>query len=254
MSAPTATRAVELVPLPERGRRVTAERAVRLGDVTPTGRLRLDALARYLQDIAGDDLADASIEGLWIMRRLAVIVERMPYFGDTVSLVTFCGGAGRRWAERRTTVLAHGEPVVETVAIWVYVHPETGRPAPLESWFWDLYGEAAGDRRVSSRLHLPGPAADAASSSWPVRASDLDVLGHANNAAHWEALEEVIAGCQQPRSRVCFAELEHRGAIDPGDPVELRRLVTGGEGAETCARAWLTCGDDVRTAARAYLS
>jgi len=32
---------------------------VRGTDVAPSGRLRLDALARYLQDAAEDDLADA---------------------------------------------------------------------------------------------------------------------------------------------------------------------------------------------------
>ncbi|MFM2113860.1 MAG: hypothetical protein RL643_818, partial [Actinomycetota bacterium] len=31
---------------------------MRLGDVTPKGRLRLDATARYLQDIATDDALD----------------------------------------------------------------------------------------------------------------------------------------------------------------------------------------------------
>ena len=36
---------------------------MRLADVTPGGRLRLDALARYLQDVAGDDVDDAGITG-----------------------------------------------------------------------------------------------------------------------------------------------------------------------------------------------
>ena len=36
-----------------------ASRRVRLGDASPRGRLRLDACARYLQDIANDDSRDA---------------------------------------------------------------------------------------------------------------------------------------------------------------------------------------------------
>ena len=47
------------MPLPSAGRTFTGERIVRLGDVSPAGRLRLDAVARYLQDIATDDAVDA---------------------------------------------------------------------------------------------------------------------------------------------------------------------------------------------------
>ena len=44
-----------LAPLPEVGRRFTGERKVRLGDVGRSGRLRLDALTRYTQDVSDDD-------------------------------------------------------------------------------------------------------------------------------------------------------------------------------------------------------
>src|SRR5215217_7895312 len=52
-----------LVPVPERGRTFTASRLTRLGDVSPGGRLRFDAIARYLQDVANDDAVDAALEG-----------------------------------------------------------------------------------------------------------------------------------------------------------------------------------------------
>src|SRR6266581_3445588 len=51
-------------PSPARGRVfTTAARVVRSTDVTPAGRLRFDALARYLQEAAEDDLADAGWSG-----------------------------------------------------------------------------------------------------------------------------------------------------------------------------------------------
>src|SRR3546814_5593560 len=45
----------ELVPRPPRGRVFEGARRVRLGDVSPAGRLRLDAATRYLQDLSADD-------------------------------------------------------------------------------------------------------------------------------------------------------------------------------------------------------
>src|SRR5262249_23731094 len=40
------------VPLPSSGRVYIGQRRVRLGDATPGGRLRFDALVRYVQDVA----------------------------------------------------------------------------------------------------------------------------------------------------------------------------------------------------------
>ena len=51
---------LEFPPLPAAGRVFRANRRVRLGDVTPRGRLRLDAAVRYLQDIAHDDAREAA--------------------------------------------------------------------------------------------------------------------------------------------------------------------------------------------------
>ena len=96
--------------------------------MTASGRLRLDALARYLQDIAGDDVGDAGIEGPWVMRRLALELGQLPRFNDDVELVTFCSGTGSRWAERRTTAHVDGRVAAEAVAIWVYIDPTTGAP------------------------------------------------------------------------------------------------------------------------------
>ena len=115
------------VPLPETGRRVTRVRQVRLSDVTGTGRLRLDALARYLQDIAGDDVDDAGLGGAWVLRRVALAFGDLPVFRDEVTLTTFCSGTGSRWAERRTTLEVGGGARVEAVALWVFVDP-AGRP------------------------------------------------------------------------------------------------------------------------------
>jgi acyl-ACP thioesterase len=238
----------EFVPLPEGGRRYERDRLVRLGDVTRSGRLRLDALVRYLQDVAGDDVRDAGIDAPWVMRRIALDVGDLPRFGDTVNLITFCSGTGPRIAERRTTVAIDGRVAADAVAIWVYVDPASGRPAPLEDWFFDLYGEASGGRRVSGRLRLPAPPSEASSRAWPLRVSDFDVLGHVNNAAYWEPIEDELARTSAGR-RIVAAELEHKTAVEPGEALDVRTVVEGDGLA-----VWLTSGDAVRSAARVRLT
>jgi acyl-ACP thioesterase len=233
----------EFVTLPETGRRVTRYRTVRLSDVTGTGRLRLDSLARYLQDIAGDDVDDAGVVGAWVLRRVVVALGTLPAFRDEVTLTTFCSGIGSRWAERRTTVQVGGHVRVEAVALWVYVDA-AGRPAPLRDWFVDLYREAAGDRRVSSRLHHQPPPADGVEiRPWPLRATDIDVLNHVNNAASWSAVEDELA--RRPASgTLARAEIEYRTAVDLGDRVELHTACSPARMA-----CWLMNEGEVRTSA-----
>ncbi|HEX2850838.1 MAG TPA: acyl-ACP thioesterase domain-containing protein, partial [Acidimicrobiales bacterium] len=86
--------AAEFVDPAPRARTVTRGRRVRLGDAGIDGRLRLDALARYLQDVASDDSRDAGFEGtggVWVVRRTVLQVDVRPHLDDEVALTTFLG-------------------------------------------------------------------------------------------------------------------------------------------------------------------
>jgi acyl-ACP thioesterase len=232
----------EYVSCPAGGRRFVATRKVRGRDVTPSARLKLDVLAGYLQDVAGDDVDDVGILGAWVLRRVALRLGDLPVYADDVEIATFCSGTGSRWAERRTTVRVGERVAVEAVAVWVYLDAD-GRPAPLEDWFFDWYGEAANGRTVSSRLQLSRPSADAVGRPWPVRRTDFDVLGHMNNTASWHAVEEEIGRLARGR-RLVGAEIEYRAPVDVGDELELVSVVENER-----LSCWLTCAGEARTAA-----
>ena len=57
--------------------------------------------------------------------------------------------------------------------------------------FRAVYGEAIGDRKISGRVTTPDAAPNAVARPWMLRHADLDVVGHVNNAACWQALGEV---------------------------------------------------------------
>jgi acyl-ACP thioesterase len=224
---------------PARGRRFETSRRVRLADADPSGRLRLDALARFLQDIGNDDTADAGHDAStpWVTRRTTVRADAWPRIGERLEVTTWCGGIGSHFAERRTT-LRSPTATVEVAATWVHVDEATGRPARLPEWFLDTYGEAADGRRITARLAHGSPPDDAATQPWPVRWADLDVVGHMNNAAYWEAVEEV---CHQHALVPTFAEVEYAAGIDAGDDVVLHTV-------GSCA-LWLVVDGTVRASA-----
>ena len=59
--------------------------------------MRLDAIARWLQDVAYADLLDAGFDegGVWIVRRLRLRVEVWPRFGEPVDAAHVLQRAGQ---------------------------------------------------------------------------------------------------------------------------------------------------------------
>jgi acyl-ACP thioesterase len=234
-------------PEPASGRIFAARRIVRSTDVVPSGRLRLDALARYLQTAAEDDLAGSGLAEpvVWLVRKCAVRIRALPAMGRRLTVRTFCSGTGPRWAERTTTLsAADGEPLAQASAVWAAVGLGDGRPVPLSPDFLRIYGESAAGRAVSARLSHARPDALASGRDWPLRAADFDTAGHVNNAVHWAVVEDVLAaGAWLP----AVAEIEYHRAILPGCTP---RLVTDRREGETLI--WLL--DSGRLLASARLS
>lgn len=233
----------EFLARPERGRVVTITRHVGLADVRPDSTLRLDALARFLQDVADRDAETAALDGgVWVLRRLQMELAHTPRFRADVALHTWCSGVGARWAERRTDVDYGEVGCARAIGLWVHLDQGTGAPAPLPAGFDEFWGETANGRKIRASLRHPAPDPAATVAVWPLRVTDLDVLGHVNNAAYWVPVEEELARRGSPR--VARAEIEFRGGLDGDGVVEVRTAPTVDGFA-----CWCCVGDDVRASA-----
>jgi len=244
----------EFVDLPPSGRVFRGQRRVHLGDVDAGGRLRLEALARYLQDIATDDADDAQLSerrGVWVLRSSDLEIVSSAVYHETVELATFCSGIGPRWAERRTRLVGDRGAFVDVAALWVFVDREQGRPLALDEDFHERYGESAQGRRVRGRLLHEAPPDDTRWRPWPLRTSDFDVLDHVNNARSLEAVEDELAG-RLPDRRLRRARIEYRGSLERGDVVELGSVVTGG--VDDGLAVWLAVRGEVRVSATALVA
>lgn len=209
---------------PATGRVHGHRRRVQFADVSPSGRLRLDAAARMLQDVSDEDTTDAGFPPAepWVVRRAEMLVHRFPSFRDEVDLRTWCSGTGARWAERRVRIAGDGDGGgrIEAAVLWVHLD-EGGRPARLPERFEPLYGEAARGRKVRARLqHAPAPAEGTPTTPFPLRFSDFDLLDHVNNAVSWEPVEEALAARPGLRAPLRVS-VEHPASIDRGDEPEV---------------------------------
>jgi acyl-ACP thioesterase len=172
---------------------------------------------------------------VWVVRRTELEVQAPFRPEDEIELATWCSGVAGSAAARRYSIAGASGGRVEAESIWIHLGHDL-RPKRLDERFLEIYGVSAAGRRAPTRFTLPSP--DAASGEpWRFRATDLDRLGHVNNAAYWVPLEERWAGRLDPPLR---ATLEYRRPVDLDDPVEL---------VEEGDLVWLVAAGEVRSAA-----
>jgi acyl-ACP thioesterase len=217
-----------LVPQPTSARTFSESRRIRLSEMDGEGRLRLDSVARYLQDVAIDDVDETgwgAPEHLWFLRSMRMEVLAPPLEDTEVEVTTWCSGSAAVAAGRRMSLVGDRGGRVELDSVWIHLGPDA-RPARIEGF--GLYAEAAGDRTVSTRLELPAPPSDARRRPWETRASDIDLFGHVNNAVYWQGVEgRLREGGIDPHAPL-RARLEYRHAIDLGEDVELAEFPADG--------------------------
>jgi acyl-ACP thioesterase len=195
---------------------------IRLSDTDATGRLRLDAVARYLQDAAIDDVEETdwgAPEHLWVLRAVRIDVVA-PFLADgVVDIVTWGSSFSSLAAGRRWSLSGDAGGAIEVDSTWIHLGPDA-RPARIGQGF-DAYAEAAQGRVASTKLTLVAPSTDGPRSAWQLRATDVDRMGHVNNAAYWKAVEHRLLEREPDLRRPHRARLDYRHPIDLGEHVEL---------------------------------
>ena len=168
-----------------------------------------------------DETGWGAPEHLWVMRHIRIDVVTPPIEDDHVDLSTWCSGTASVAAGRRMSLEGDRGGRIELDSVWVHLGPDA-RPARIEDFA--QYAEAGGGRVVSTRLEL-AIATDGERIPWPLRMTDIDLLGHVNNAAYWHAVEERLLARGVDLRRPIRARLGHRQAVDLGDDVWLAEVL-----------------------------
>ena len=165
-----------------------------------------------------DETGWGSPDHLWVMRHIRVEVVSPPVDDDRVELATWCSGTAAVAAGRRMSLVGDRGGRVEVDSAWIHLGPDA-RPVRIEEF--GLYAEAAGGRVVSTRLELALPPTDGKRIPWPLRMTDIDLRGHVNNAAYWQAVEDRLLARGLDLRRPIRASLDHHRAVDLGAEVRL---------------------------------
>lgn len=200
---------------------------LRVGDIDRTGRLRLDASARHIQDIGQDQLREMGFEEthpLWIVRRTMLDLIRPIEFNDMLRLRRWCSGTSNRWCEMRVRIDGkRGDGLIESEAFWININRETQMPSRIaDDFLAGLHKTTSVDRLRWKSYLKPGSRDDAVEiHEFPVRVTDIDLFDHMNNSVYWSVIEDYLAShpeLLQPPLRIT---IEHDAPVALGDKLEI---------------------------------
>lgn len=234
----------EYAPLSERkadARFFTTDYRVRTGDIDQEMRVRLDGIARYLQDIANDNIEVATFadsDPFWIIRRTVIDVLEPLTWPSELHLERWCGALSTRWTDMRVTITGtsktnrfNPEPrpngLVETEAFWINMNSE-GMPSRISDLAMDTLTPMTDEHRLRWKAMNPGKAPAPEELDLPdrehvLRITDFDPFKHLNNAAYLEAVEDELVDHQDLLDGPHRAVIEYLRPITPGTRVTVRR-------------------------------
>lgn len=208
---------------------------VRYGDTDRDQRVRLDAVARYLQDIGFEHLdavEDGDTHRGWVVRRTVIDVLKPLHFGEQVTLRRWCSALSNRWCNMRVQISGSNGGLVETEGFLIHFGTESGVPARMSDRFMAPMLASTTEHRLRWKAALtdPMPAAGEPGVSelaFPLRVADIDLLDHVNNAVYLSAIEELLAGHPDLIAGAHRVVVEYAKPLQPGENVRLLGRRTG---------------------------
>jgi acyl-CoA thioesterase FadM len=202
---------------------------VRFDEAGPDGLIRASTLLRYAQDVAwrhsehlGFDRAWYQARGLgWVVRGLRLELRDAIPMGQTLRVSTAVVGHRRIWARRLGECrLADGRLAATVTTDWVLLDSRN-RVVRIPADF----GVAFTNPEVRSEIiRVPPPDGGLArGDAVRVRLSELDPLGHVNNAVYVDWLDESLesagggVAARLPRS----VSVEYLASAEKGDDVAI---------------------------------
>lgn len=199
---------------------------LRVGDIDRTGRLRLDAACRHIQDIGLDHLRELGFEEthpLWIVRRTMVDFIRPIEFQDMLRLRRWCSGTSNRWCEMRVRIDGRKGGLIESEAFWININRETQGPARISDDFIEALQRTTEVDRLRWKGYLrAGQRADADEiRPFPIRFTDIDLFDHVNNSVYWSVVEDYLADFPELLEKPLRVTLEHDAPVALGEKLEI---------------------------------
>lgn len=224
---------------------------VATGDIGSDLNLRLDGVARYIQEVGAENLVDADEaedHPHWLVQRTVIDVIEPIEFPNEVSFSRWCSALSTRWCTMRVDLVGSDGGRIETEGFWIAINAKTLTPQRATDSLIERFSTTTNEYRLKWRPWLQDPDTTDQSIPFALRRTDIDLFEHVTNTAYWHAVHEVMAHVPDICTPPYRAVVEYRKPIKYGEEVSVR-WVRHGEGDAAEVHIALSVGDEVRAAA-----
>ena len=224
---------------------------VATGDIGVDLELRLDSVARYLQEVGAENLVDAGEAEQhphWLVQRTVIDVIEPVKFPNEVSFSRWCSALSTRWCTMRVDLDGSDGGHIETEGFWIAMNAKTLTPQRATDTLLERFGSTTDEHRLKWRPWLQNPAQTDDTMPFPLRRTDIDLFEHVTNTAYWHAIHELAPLAPDVVDPPYRAVIEYRRPIKYGEDVTLR-WTRRGSAATADMEIALTVEDEVRAAA-----
>ena len=177
------------------------ESRVRYSEVDVWQNMTLNGIINYFQDCTTFHSEDIGlgIEYLkekhraWILSSWQIIVDRLPKFGEKITVQTWAYGFKAFYGDRNFALLdAEGKKVAVANSLWVFLDTETGRPVKPDAEELEAYTiEEKLDMEYAARkIAIPKELVE--KERFSVLRHQLDTNHHVNNGQYVQMAQEFL--------------------------------------------------------------
>lgn len=217
-------------------------------DIDEQMRLRLDGVARYIQEVGAEHLAHAQLAEVhphWIVLRTVIDVIEPIELPNQITFHRWCSALSTRWCNMRVRLDGSEGGRIDTEGFWLCVNKDTLTPSRLADDCFMRFASTTDDHRLRWRPWLTEQPRNATHTPFPLRRTDIDLFEHVNNTIYWHGVHEIIS--QVPDLTAPYrAVLEYRSPIKFGESVTIHS-----ERRDGAVLMHFVVGGDVRAAALA---
>jgi acyl-ACP thioesterase len=238
-----------LAVLPDTGYVYRTAWRMATGDIGGDLQLRLDGVARYIQEVGAENLVDAGEaeeHPHWLVQRTVIDVIEPIEFPNEVSFSRWCSALSSRWCTMRVDLVGSDGGRIETEGFWIAINAKTLTPQRVTDTLIERFASTTTQHRLKWQPWLQNPGDLDEAMPFPLRRTDIDLFDHVTNTAYWHAIHEVMALTPDVCTAPYRAVIEYRRPIKFGEDLTVRwgRVDDG-----PVVQIALTVGDDVRAAA-----
>lgn len=242
-STTTGDLGAPLHELPETGYVYSTSWRLLTSDVDRHLHLRLDGVARNIQEVGAEHLADAGAAERhphWLVQRTVIDVIEPITLPSDITFRRWCSALSPRWCTMRVRLDGSEGGRIETEGFWILMNKDTLMPSRVADEVFDLFASTTDVHRLKWRPWLPGPVAEgAASTPFPLRHTDIDLFEHVTNTVYWHGVHEVLALHPDLATPPYRAVVEYRKPIKYDETVTIRHERVGDD-----LRMWFVGGGD----------